>query len=70
MKLGVDGVFVGSGIFKSPPNPEKMASAIVEAVENFEDYKMIGEVSKGLSGMRGTDISTIPQEMRLQERGW
>ncbi|WP_188680773.1 pyridoxal 5'-phosphate synthase lyase subunit PdxS [Thermogymnomonas acidicola] len=69
MKLGVDGVFVGSGIFKSP-NPEKMASAIVEAVENFEDYKMIGEVSKGLSGMRGTDISTIPQEMRLQERGW
>jgi len=69
MKLGMDGVFVGSGIFKSP-DPKKMAIAVVEAVENFEDYKIIGEVSTGLSGMAGTDIDSIPKESRLQERGW
>jgi pyridoxal 5'-phosphate synthase pdxS subunit len=69
MKLGMDGVFVGSGIFKSP-DPKKMAAAVVEAVENFEDYKIIGEVSSGLSGMAGTDIDSIPKESRLQERGW
>jgi len=69
MKLGMDGVFVGSGIFKSP-DPKKMASAVVEAVENFEDYKIIGNVSSGLSGMAGTDIDSIPKESRLQERGW
>ena len=69
MKLGMDGVFVGSGIFKSP-DPKKMAASVVEAVENFEDYKIIGEVSTGLSGMAGTDIDSIPKESRLQERGW
>lgn len=69
MKLGADGVFVGSGIFKSD-HPEIMAKAVVEAVENYEDYKLIGEVSSGLTGMIGTDIEDIPKEMRLQERGW
>lgn len=69
MKLGMDGVFVGSGIFKSP-DPKKMAAAVVEAVENYEDYKIIGDVSSGLSGMAGTDIDSIPKESRLQERGW
>ncbi len=69
MKLGSDGVFVGSGIFKSP-NPKEMAHAVVEAVENYEDYKLIGNVSSGLSGMIGTDIEEIPKELRLQERGW
>ncbi len=69
MKLGSDGVFVGSGIFKSP-NPKTMAKAVVEAVENYEDYKLIGSVSSGLSGMIGTDMEEIPKEMRLQERGW
>lgn len=69
MKLGSDGVFVGSGIFKSP-DPKRMAKAVVEAVENYEDYKIIGSVSSGLSGMIGTDMEEIPKEMRLQERGW
>ncbi len=69
MKMGTDGVFVGSGIFKSK-NPERMAKAVVEAVENFEDYKIIGEVSSGLAGMQGLDIEQMPKEMRLQERGW
>lgn len=69
MKLGTDGVFVGSGIFKSK-DPARMAKAVVEAVENFEDYKIIGDVSSGLSGMQGIDMEEIPKEMRLQERGW
>lgn len=69
MKMGTDGVFVGSGIFKSK-NPEKMAKAVVEAVENFEDYKIIGQVSSGLAGMQGLDIEQMPKEERLQERGW
>ncbi|MDS0257292.1 pyridoxal 5'-phosphate synthase lyase subunit PdxS [Thermoplasmatales archaeon AK] len=69
MKLGADGVFVGSGIFKSE-NPAKMARAVVEAVENFEDYKLIGEVSSGLSGMKGLDVEHMPKELKLQERGW
>ena len=69
MQLGSDGVFVGSGIFKSK-EPEKMAKAVVEAVENYEDFKLIGNVSEGLSGMAGLDIDSIPKEMKLQERGW
>ncbi|MHB1439250.1 MAG: pyridoxal 5'-phosphate synthase lyase subunit PdxS [Cuniculiplasma sp.] len=68
MKLGVDGVFVGSGIFKSP-DPIKMARAVVEAVENYEDYRMIGNVSTGLSSMDGKDSNDIPKEQRLAERG-
>lgn len=69
MKLGSDGVFVGSGIFKSK-DPEKMARAVVEAVENFEDYKLIGEVSAGLTSMQGLDIEHMPEELKIQGRGW
>lgn len=69
IQMGMDGVFVGSGIFKSP-NPEGMAKAIVEAVLNYDKPEVVAEVSKNLTGMKGTEISSIPQELRLQERGW
>jgi pyridoxal 5'-phosphate synthase pdxS subunit len=70
MQLGSDGVFVGSGIFKSD-NPEDRAKAIVEAVTNFDDPQVLAEVSKGLGeAMKGIEISTIKPEQRLQERGW
>lgn len=70
MQLGSDGVFVGSGIFKSD-NPAKRAKAIVEAVTHFDDPQIIAEVSKGLGdAMKGIEISTIAQDERLQERGW
>lgn len=70
MQLGSDGVFVGSGIFKSN-NPEKRAKAIVEAVANYDKPKVIAEVSKNLGeAMVGINIDTIPKEERLQERGW
>ncbi len=70
MQLGNDGVFVGSGIFKSS-NPEVRAKAIVEAVTHFDDPKVIAEVSKGLGdAMKGIEISDIPSAQRLQERGW
>jgi len=70
MQMGVDGVFVGSGIFKSQ-DPKKMAKAIVEAVMHFDDPKVIAEVSKGLGDpMRGLTMESIPQAERLQERGW
>ncbi|MGB9815757.1 MAG: pyridoxal 5'-phosphate synthase lyase subunit PdxS [Thermoplasmata archaeon] len=69
MQMGADGVFVGSGIFKSP-NPVEMGKAIVEAVLHYNEPEVVAEVSKGLSGMKGTDVSTLPQEQRLQERGW
>lgn len=70
MQLGSDGVFVGSGIFKSS-DPESRAKAIVEAVTHFDDPKVIAEVSKGLGdAMKGIEISEIPKEQRLQERGW
>lgn len=70
MQLGNDGVFVGSGIFKSK-NPEKRAIAIVEAVAHFDEPEHIAEVSKNLGdAMVGIEISTIPKEQLLQERGW
>jgi len=70
IQLGSDGVFVGSGIFKSE-NPPVRAKAIVEAVTHYDDPKVIAEVSKGLGdAMRGIEISEIPEEQRLQERGW
>ncbi|MGP6206856.1 pyridoxal 5'-phosphate synthase lyase subunit PdxS [Cuniculiplasma sp. SKW3] len=68
MKMGMDGVFVGSGIFKSP-DPIRMAKAIVDAVENYEDYRLIGNVSIGLPSMDGKNIEDIPKEQRLAERG-
>ncbi len=70
MHMGCDGVFVGSGIFKSE-NPEARGRAIVEAVTHFDDPEMVAEVSKGLGGaMKGLDITQLPLEARLQERGW
>ncbi len=67
MQLGVDGVFVGSGIFKSK-NPEKFARAIVQATTNFNDAKIVAKVSSGLGGaMKGLEISSL--ETRMQERG-
>jgi pyridoxal 5'-phosphate synthase pdxS subunit len=69
MQLGCDGVFVGSGIFKSSA-PERMARAIVEAVAHFDDAKKIAEVSEGLgAAMRGLEISEIPEDQRLSGRG-
>jgi pyridoxal 5'-phosphate synthase pdxS subunit len=70
MQLGSDGVFVGSGIFKSK-NPEKRAKAIVEAVAHYDEPETIADVSKNLGdAMLGIEISTIPKEQLLQERGW
>ncbi len=70
MQLGADGVFVGSGIFKSE-NPRAMASAIVQAVHNFDNPQILAQVSKGLgNAMKGLDAATIPKEEALQARGW
>ncbi|MCK5040269.1 MAG: pyridoxal 5'-phosphate synthase lyase subunit PdxS [Candidatus Aenigmarchaeota archaeon] len=68
MQLGVDGVFVGSGIFKSS-NPKKLARAIVEAVKNYNKPELLAEISKDLGEpMRGIEMSTLKPEERLQER--
>jgi len=70
MQLGADGVFVGSGIFKSS-NPEVRAKAIVKATTHFRDPQIIAEVSKNLGdAMRGLDIKEIPTEQLLAPRGW
>lgn len=70
MELGADGVFVGSGIFKSE-NPEKFARAIVEATTHYQDYELIARVSKDLgSPMTGIEISKLAAADRMQERGW
>jgi len=70
MRLGADGVFVGSGIFKAE-NPEKMASAIVEAVNNYDNPAVLAEISKGLGGaMKGIDIRSLTEKEVLQARGW
>ncbi|WP_341456096.1 pyridoxal 5'-phosphate synthase lyase subunit PdxS [Garciella nitratireducens] len=70
MELGADGVFVGSGIFKSE-NPEKFASSIVQATTYYEDYDLIAKLSKGLgTPMKGIEISNLAAEERMQERGW
>lgn len=70
MELGADGVFVGSGIFKSE-NPEKFARAIVEATTHYQDYELIARVSKEIgTPMKGIEISTLNPSERMQERGW
>lgn len=70
MQLGCDGVFVGSGIFKSG-DPAKRAKAIVQAVTNYKDYKLLAEISRDLGEpMVGIEISQIPEAERMQERGW
>ena len=69
MQLGSDGVFVGSGIFKSS-NPEKYAKAIVEATLHFEDAKAIAKASEGLGdSMAGIDIRTMDEKLKLAARG-
>ncbi|MCX5881853.1 MAG: pyridoxal 5'-phosphate synthase lyase subunit PdxS [Deltaproteobacteria bacterium] len=70
MQLGVDGVFVGSGIFKSG-NPESRAKAIVEATTHFRDPKIIAEVSRNLGEpMVGRSVSSMPESEHLAVRGW
>ncbi|MBV1730498.1 MAG: pyridoxal 5'-phosphate synthase lyase subunit PdxS, partial [Methanobacterium sp.] len=70
MQLGSDGVFVGSGIFKSD-NPEQFARAIVEATAHYDDPQILAEVSRGLGkAMHGLEISEISDSDRMQERGW
>lgn len=70
MQLGADGVFVGSGIFKSQ-DPQKRARAIVEATTHFNDPKIIAKVSEGLgNAMKGVDIATMPKEQQISTRGW
>jgi len=70
MQLGADGVFVGSGIFKSS-NPGIRAKAIVEAVTHFQDPEVLARVSKGLGeAMPGIEIASIPQQELLSSRGW
>ncbi|WP_018023916.1 pyridoxal 5'-phosphate synthase lyase subunit PdxS [Corynebacterium ulceribovis] len=70
MQLGADGVFVGSGIFKSG-NPEQRAKAIVAATKHYNDPKVIADVSRGLGeAMVGLNVDELPVSHRLSERGW
>ena len=70
MQLGVDGVFVGSGIFKSQ-QPELMSAAIVKATTNYNNPDVLAEVSRGLGdAMPGLDVRTMPVEEQLAVRGW
>ena len=70
MQLGADGVFVGSGIFKSS-NPEAVAKAVVKATTHYQDADIIAEVSRGLgAAMPGLDIKAIPEGELLSTRGW
>ncbi|HOQ24454.1 MAG TPA: pyridoxal 5'-phosphate synthase lyase subunit PdxS [Bacillota bacterium] len=70
MQLGCDGIFVGSGIFKSD-NPAARAKAIVEATAHYNDAKILAEVSRGIGGaMRGINVSGMHEEDRIAGRGW
>ncbi len=70
MQLGVDGIFVGSGVFKSE-SPQIMAEAIVKATTHFNDPAILADVSRGLgSAMQGLDVRTMPVEEQLATRGW
>ena len=70
MQLGSEGVFVGSGIFKSA-NPELRAKAIVTATANYNNPEILAEVSEGLGeAMKGLEISEIPQDSLYANRGW
>ena len=70
MQLGADGVFVGSGIFKSG-NPAERAAAIVKATTFFDDPDVLAKVSRGLGeAMVGINVADIPVPHRLAERGW
>jgi pyridoxal 5'-phosphate synthase pdxS subunit len=70
MRLGADGVFVGSGIFKSA-DPLRRGKAIVKATTHFEDPKILAEVSRGLGEpMRGIEVASIPERELMASRGW
>ncbi len=71
MELGADGVFVGSGIFKSE-DPEKFAkTSFVQATTHYQDYELIGRLASELgTAMKGLDINQLSLEERMQERGW
>jgi pyridoxal 5'-phosphate synthase pdxS subunit len=70
MQLGVDGVFVGSGIFKSG-DPAKRAKAIVEAVTHFNEPDILAKVSRGLGeAMVGINVTTMPEKDKIAQRGW
>ncbi|HCV00935.1 MAG TPA: pyridoxal 5'-phosphate synthase lyase subunit PdxS, partial [Dehalococcoidia bacterium] len=70
MRLGADGVFVGSGIFKSE-NPPAVASAIVQATTHYQDDELLAQVSRGLgAAMRGLAVASLPEEEVLAKRGW
>ncbi|HEY5169421.1 MAG TPA: pyridoxal 5'-phosphate synthase lyase subunit PdxS [Thermoleophilia bacterium] len=70
MQLGAEGVFVGSGIFKSE-DPQSRANAIVKAVTNYRDAAILAEVSVGLGdAMPGVDAARMPEEAKIQHRGW
>ena len=70
MQIGVEGVFVGSGIFKAD-NPALMANAIVRATTNYNNPDILAEVSRGLGeAMPGLDVRTMPIEEQLAQRGW
>jgi pyridoxal 5'-phosphate synthase pdxS subunit len=70
MRLGSDGVFVGSGIFKSS-DPLRRAKAIVKATTHFEDPTILAEVSRGLGEpMRGIEVGAIPERELMAQRGW
>ncbi len=70
MQLGADGIFVGSGIFKSS-EPAKMANAIVKATTHYQNPSIVAEVSRGIgTAMPGLDIKSIAQEELLATRGW
>ncbi|WP_041285055.1 pyridoxal 5'-phosphate synthase lyase subunit PdxS [Desulfoscipio gibsoniae] len=70
MQLGCDGIFVGSGIFKSN-DPQSRAKAIVAATTHYNDPKILAEISRDLGeAMPGLEISTIAPEQRMQDRGW
>ena len=70
MQLGAEGVFVGSGIFKSE-DPQSRANAIVKAATNYRDAAVLAEVSVGLAeAMPGIDAARMPEEAKIQHRGW
>ena len=70
MRLGADGVFVGSGIFKSE-NPPAVANAVVQAVTHYQDDELLAQVSRGLgAAMRGLAVASLPEEEVLAKRGW
>ena len=70
MRLGADGVFVGSGVFKAD-DPPAVAAAIVEAVTHYEDAALLARVSRGLgAAMRGLSVASLPPEEALAGRGW